>query len=174
MQNRLLYLSLYPYSVHLLIIVSVDLKHDIPGVLWKIFLLLFNFQCINFMCNTHRLINSMHYTAQHFLGEWTHQLPQFSRLYSDQIIISETQIVNCLTRILEMHFKQVPESGFALWSAYTRHFIFNLLCKVVPLLCNIEPLSQCPVLFWVIAVQSESVKYLDTYLVTGALPLSAW
>jgi len=73
-----------------------------------------------------------------------------------------------------MHFKYVPESGLVLWSACTEHFIFNLLCKVVPLLCNIEPLSQCPVLLRVIAVQMESVKNPDTYLVTGALPLSAW
>jgi len=59
-QNRLLYLSLYPYSVHLLIIVFVNLKLDITGVMWKLFLPLFNFWCINFIYNTHRVVNSMH------------------------------------------------------------------------------------------------------------------
>ena len=52
MQNLLLYLSLYPYSVCLLITVFVNLKHDVPGVMWKIFLSLFNFQCINFIYKT--------------------------------------------------------------------------------------------------------------------------
>ena len=50
-------------AVNVLITVSVNLKHDIPGIMWKTFLLLFNFHCINFICNTHRVVNSMHYTS---------------------------------------------------------------------------------------------------------------
>ena len=58
---------------------------------------------------------------------------------------------------------------------HVQNILYSIcLCKVVPLLCDTEPLSQCPVLLRVIAVQLEGVKNLDTYLVTGALPLSAW